>query len=50
MLRNVPTLLAALLIGKNIVYSHSRSVVINLWLLEGFSPKEGLLQRLHLRD
>ena len=36
--------------GKNIAYSHSRSVVSNLWLLEGFAPKEGLLQRLHLRD
>jgi Tol biopolymer transport system component len=36
--------------GKNIVYSHSRSLVSNLWLLEGFAPKEGLLHQLHLRD
>jgi Tol biopolymer transport system component len=36
--------------GKSIVYGHSRSAVNNLWLLEGFAPKEGLLQRLHLTD
>ena len=36
--------------GKSIVYGHSRSAVTNLWLLEGFKPKEGLLQRLRLRD
>ena len=33
--------------GKSIVYGHLRSSVLNLWLLEGFAPKEGLLQRLH---
>lgn len=36
--------------GKSIVYGQARSAVNNLWMLEGFSPKEGLLQRLHLRD
>jgi Tol biopolymer transport system component len=36
--------------GKSIVYGNLRSAVNNLWLMEGFAPKEGLLQRLHLRD
>jgi Tol biopolymer transport system component len=36
--------------GKSIAYGHARSAVSNLWLLEGFAPKDGLLQRLHLRD
>ena len=32
--------------GKSIVYAHFRSDVTNLWLLEGFAPKTGLLSRL----
>ena len=36
--------------GKSIVFGQARSAVSNLWLLEGFAPKEGQLQRLHLRD
>ncbi|HEY2383801.1 MAG TPA: protein kinase [Terriglobia bacterium] len=36
--------------GKSIVYGQARSAVNNLWMLEGLAPKEGLLQRLHLRD
>ncbi len=35
--------------GKSILYGYSRSSVNNLWLIEGFAPKAGLLQRLHLR-
>jgi Tol biopolymer transport system component len=36
--------------GKSIAYGHSRNANRSLWLLEGFAPKESLLQRLHLRD
>src|SRR5262249_18267682 len=36
--------------GKSITYAHARSAARNLWLLEGFAPKQGFLQRLHLRD
>jgi serine/threonine protein kinase len=36
--------------GKSVVYGTVRSAVSNLWLMEGFAPKEDWLQRLHLRN
>jgi serine/threonine protein kinase len=36
--------------GKSVVYGIVRSAVANLWLMEGFAPKEGWLERLHLRN
>jgi Tol biopolymer transport system component len=35
--------------GKSIVYGTARSSVANLWLLEGFAPKDGWLNRIFPR-
>jgi Tol biopolymer transport system component len=35
--------------GKSIVYGTARSSVSNLWLLEGFAPKDGWLNRIFSR-
>jgi eukaryotic-like serine/threonine-protein kinase len=36
--------------GKSVVYAALRSGVSNLWLMEGFAPKEGWLERLRLKN